>query len=145
MTNMSAIVSACVTECERQQVGLDRVGRLIQAYAYAIEQTKSLPKEHDLFYIAGLIEPANKGGYRATPVTFENGGSSAPPRLIPNTIKRLFEVLDWDVAPDVFTRSLLQIHPFSEGNGRTAFVIYNWLSRTLDNPLPLPDYFGDSK
>lgn len=40
---------------------------------------------------------------------------------------------------------LLDIHPWEDGNGRTTSLLYNWLRATLDQPVPLPFYYGEHK
>lgn len=67
---------ACVRECERQRVGLDRLAALLTGYAYAVENAARLPTEGDALHLVGIIEPTSLGRYRRTPVTFTNGGSA---------------------------------------------------------------------
>ena len=52
--------------------------------------------------------------------------------------------LDTPEAIGEWIRQFLVIHPFVDGNGRTALVLYNWLLGTLDDPQKYPDYFGES-
>jgi len=137
---LEAIALSCVVECERQHVGLDRLACLISGYSYAVDNAGRLPTEGDLLHLAGVIEPMNNGRYRSTPVTFASGGFAASAQSIPGATARMFGYLDEDTDPDEFTRSLLRIHPFTDGNGRVAFVIRNWLAGTLLEPSALPDY-----
>lgn len=156
---MHTIASRCVEECVRQRdVGVDGVGRLLVAYSYAMEHADRLPTEDDVVHLHDLVvgeyldvvldsrlgrpyAPA-KHRYRHTPATFENGGSAADSKDIPSAMARIFEHLDADVEAAEFVRALLVIHPWSDGNGRTAFILYNWLGHTLTTPQPLPDFFG---
>jgi fido (protein-threonine AMPylation protein) len=55
-------------------------------------------------------------------------------------MRRLFGALDAVGGPIEAVRSFLRIHPFTDGNGRVAFVLYNWLNHTLLAPAPLPDF-----
>lgn len=82
-------------------------------------------------------------GYRMTPVTFANGRAGTAAREVPDAMQRLFEALDDDTDPAEFVRAFLSIHPFTDGNGRTAFILFNWLSNTLDHPQALPDLNWD--
>lgn len=41
---------------------------------------------------------------------------------------------------DSYIKQLLQIHPWADGNGRTASILRNWMLGTLDDPSPLPYY-----
>ena len=40
-------------------------------------------------------------------------------------------------------KALLDIHPWADGNGRTASILRNWVYGKLDDPEPLPYYYGD--
>lgn len=137
--NISTLAAA---ECVRQHVGIDRVAFLLQAYEYALKTSseRALPTEADALLLAGMIEPTSHGRYRITPVTFAGGGSAAAPSVVPSATARLFAFLEAGIEPEEFTHSYLSIHPLSDGNGRTAFVLHNWVSGTLKNPMPLPDW-----
>jgi len=139
-TVIEEIASRCVSECVRQGVGVDATGRLLVAYDYALDHAAQLPAERDLHEIARLVEPAMRGTYRTTPVTFDEGGPATDWREVPDAMRRLFGALDAGTVPTELVRSFLRIHPFTDGNGRLAFVLYNWLSGTLQSPAPLPDF-----
>lgn len=143
MTDMRAIALACVSECERQQVSIERLGMLIKAYNFALGSAETLPTMGNAHVMAMTIEPCNTTGFRTVPVTFSDGGSAGHWREIPSALSRMYDNLDRDTDPDEFTKALLQLHPRLDGNGRVAFIIHNWLSGTLDNPHPLPDHFGE--
>lgn len=60
----------------------------------------------------------------------------------------------WDVRDDghitlniieMLIKQLLDIHPWADGNGRTASILRNWMLGTLDDPSPLPYYYGEWK
>ena len=140
------ISSACARECVRQQTDLAAVSRLIQAYCFALDgERDGLPTLFSIHAMAGLIEPTlTAKGYRTIPVVFEDGGASADPSTIGPGMIRIFENLDADTDPDEFVKAFLHIHPFVDGNGRIAFILYNWLRHTLCEPDPLPNYFGES-
>lgn len=44
---------------------------------------------------------------------------------------------------DTYCKQLLQIHPWADGNGRTVSIFRNWCLKTLEDPTPLPYYFGE--
>lgn len=138
--NLVGIARACAVECERQQVGVEGVVALLHAYQYALAQGGVPPDEFDMRELARVIEPSTRGRYRTTPVIFKEGGSAAPPGTVGEGIARLFERLDGEVAAEEFLRALLSIHPFTDGNGRVGFVLFNWLRGTLEDPVPLPEF-----
>ncbi len=63
--------------------------------------------------------------YRETPVVFANGNDGAPWIEIPRLMEQLCASdLFWtDIR--AFLIEFLKIHPFADGNGRTASVLYN--------------------
>jgi hypothetical protein len=66
-----------------------------------------------------------KQQYRETPVIFANGNEGADWRFIPRLMTQLCESdLLW-TDPEAFVIELLSIHPFEDGNGRTAAIILN--------------------
>ena len=132
--------SACVAECRRQQVGLDRLADLLEGYNYAVEHSDRLPNEGDLLHLAGVIEPSSLGRYRQTPVTFQCGGASVTPSMTSSATARMMAHYEEGDDPKEFVHNLLKIHPFTDGNGRVAFVVYNWVNHTLEDPVPLPEF-----
>lgn len=136
------IANACAIQCERQHLGLDRVACLINGYIYAcgMASDSRLPSTRDIHVMAGIIEPNTDGKYRAFPVVFDNGRKGTTPHLIPHAMKRMVAQFYKTIDADEWVRAFLSLHPFSDGNGRTAFVLYNWIRSTLENPAPLPDF-----
>ena len=111
----------------------------------------------DLNVYAYLIEPTNGGELRTTPVSFADLSTAIPaaniPRAIENWILRFnFNLGEGDKRPlatrdhmaqDVI-KEFLDIHPYSDGNGRLAFILYNWLLGFPDEPFPLPYFYGEA-
>ena len=93
-----------------------------------------------------ILLPDDMGDYRRVQVMFRNGTVAAhEPEEIPDAVSRLIShVHDPEMAmtPDEFCREFLVIHPFRDGNGRTAAILYNLLNDSLDKPVQLPDFFG---
>lgn len=142
--DLEAIASACAIECVRQHVGLDRVADLIDGYHFATMNADRLPTEQMMLAMAGILEPDNHGRYRTVPVTFAGGGTAVTAQLVPDATRALFERLDTDTPAAEFTKAFLDVHPLLDGNGRTAFVLFNWLNKSLAKPAALPDFFGSA-
>lgn len=144
--NLVKIATACAVECERQQVGLVELGYLIKAYTYV--QFNGLGNESIFQLVGRTVEPLKNqhGLYRITPVTFQNGGSSANASAIPRLMEQLVENIAItsynrnETEARYLTREFLWIHPFADGNGRISFLLLNYLLGTLDDPLALPDF-----
>ena len=144
------IRSAIAYECDRQHVGLDRREFLFAAYgeAWQLSHGSSAPTGEQALRLAGVLEPSNGGRVRSTPVTFRDGGSSASPSDVDRLYWTLFENLppvgasEEEVA--YWVREFLWVHPFSDGNGRAAWLLYNWLLGAWKEPLRLPYFFGEA-
>lgn len=130
-------------EVERQKAGASAVVGMARAVQliYSVddkELTFELLTEMNAHVTMGMA----KDGFRDTPVVFQNGGSSSSASEIPNALENLFSAIPTLEREDVnmWIRHYLWVHPFEDGNGRTASILRNWLLQTLDNPTPLPDY-----
>lgn len=145
------VVEYCVEEVERQghdtsQLnGIERIGWMLDAWSYALresEHTRPIAL-HDIERIGYLIERAkNAGGFRTCAVTV--GGKLTPPWFhVEAQLKNLVRCQK-DLDPLGFYRAFLEIHPFVDGNGRTAKVLLNWLNGTLlETPMfPPKDFWG---
>lgn len=95
-----------------------------------------------------VMNNPQRWGFRNTPVTFQNGGSSCSPSKIPEAMVRHLGMIHPDGGlilfhpedVDRWIKQFLWIHPYEDGNGRTASILRNWMMGTLDNPTDLPDY-----
>lgn len=150
--DLQRIAAACALECERQQVGVYQLGNLILAYDHAImcahqhlttegDSPKSTPPWlAALMLLAEMIEPAaNTLGFRNVSTTLPGGEPTVPRDQIEQRMTLLTESVD-RLTPHEYTLELLRIQPFVEGNGRLAFIVYNWLGGTLDEPRGLPPF-----
>lgn len=140
---MRFIAGMAAAETFRQgHTDMRSVGHLLGAYEYANEvQALGRPALSDVMNIAFNIDARNSR-YRDVAVSFANSRTGTHPRTITDAMNRLWDSIngiDRDNAP-AFVRAFLSIHPFIDGNGRTAWVLLNWLRGTLDHPIPLPDF-----
>lgn len=135
-----------ISECIRQQTGPQEVENLLMALEYAQAQRKLFvfPQLVDVKTIASIIEPFKAAKYRQTPVVFNQGEVPLKWEHIERQMQLLFNNIELILMPiDDFIKRLLVIHPWEDGNGRTASIVYNWFKDSLEDPMSLPYYFGE--
>lgn len=156
-----AVIRKAARECHKQKTGPLEVFYLTDTLAHAVRFTHEPITPALLDTFAEMIEPEkNRNGVRHTPVSFDNFGSSAShhdiPRLLDTWCGMVSEmIVDDNVLMDAITvkkliHEFLWIHPYKDGNGRLAFVLYNLLcgfakffiekEQTLMFVYPLPDF-----
>lgn len=143
--NLERVAALAARECIRQHVGIERLSTLLKGYEHAAKHIKTREGliergYEELTYLAGIVEPDNNGRFRNSPVTFRDGGTAARASEIERLLFSLYAHGDALTAEE-WTKQFLWIHPFVDGNGRTGWVLYNLLNGTLDDPLPLPEFF----
>jgi Fic family protein len=108
--------------------------------------------ESILLAIARTLEPDNKGQYRHLPVTFNGVVGGVSPQNIHSCIRAWIHYFNEEikysedlkeVVVDPVIKEFLAIHPFRDGNGRTAWLLRVWMLNQWDDPQPLPDYFKE--
>lgn len=84
--------------------------------------------------------------YRRSHVGFFGGGNAAPVGEVRHRMQRWWNLVE-EISPtedvelvDLQVKSLLQIHPWQDGNGRTASILRNFWLGKLEDPEPLPCY-----
>ena len=126
-----------VDEVERQGAGPEAVLHFLAAWDYAKGEFFPYNKDTLDLQIRFVNEVVRNGcnacpsgqAFRETPVVFANGNKGANWQELPRLMERLCESdLLW-TNPDAFAIEFLSIHPFEDGNGRTASIIMN--RRTL--------------
>lgn len=133
-------------EADRQGVGLAGLIRLLEAYQWSMEMSQLIrPSQISIdmvLILAKMIEPSNGGFIRSTPVTFGGGGSSCDPREVRDVLERLLSGLKRVdcMMVDGWIEHFLWIHPFTDGNGRVAWILRVWLLGHWSSPENLPDY-----
>ena len=139
--SLDSIAVGAARECARQGGGAQALIGLLKAHLYALRtSTSRLPRLSDLIEMGALVDP-DHGVVRLTPVTFASGRHAVDWSLVPSTLEVLFDRLDAEVEPAEFTKALLDVHPFRDGNGRVGWLVLNWLGGTLADPVPLPDFY----
>lgn len=119
---------------------------LLRAYDLArdVHARQSPVTEYTIKMLGGVIAPSNGGQWRRTPVTFANGGGAVAAGLVPGLMSGLITYGN-ALTPTEWVKEFLDIHPFTDGNGRTAWLLCNLLAGTLDVPDPLPDLYGEQE
>lgn len=160
------IIDYIYDECHRQHA--TNYGDFARAWNFAATDAAhpDTPENFGLFveFIAMWVDPdvntmwdIQKGNLRTSHVGFMHGGSAAPAGEVRERFDRWCE-LAFDMLPtirenpadtnvyytDQLIKQLLDIHPWADGNGRTASILRNWMLGTLDDPEPLPYYYGES-
>jgi len=124
--------------------GLKRVANMLDAWAWAMARStlRDHPSIADVMRLGMLIEPIdNAEGFRSCEVTV---GWRRCPRAedVPALLERLWRD-GQELTPLEFYKELLLIHPFVDGNGRTAKVVLAWRGGTLHQPFfPPADFWG---
>lgn len=147
-----------------------RVTWMMNAWSYALENSGHRPSIADIIKLGMHVEPqVNRDGYRQQHIWI--GGDRVDWEHIPSYVARLVNqdvsreprrrgphandyraVQQW---PELVEELMLDIktvddwylayeavHPFSDGNGRSGKVLYNWLLGTLEDPVLVEDHFG---
>lgn len=148
------VIEYCTEEVDRQNHdiykldGIERVGWMLNAWAYALEQAKEgyRPTVNDVISLGKIVEPKkNKKGIRKCGVyVHTKNGIKHFPKFdqIALLLETLFESVE-TLKPMDFYKELIEVHPFIDGNGRTGKVILNWINGTLLSPIfPPDDLFG---
>jgi hypothetical protein len=136
------------SESERQSATPDEVFGMKKAWEYIRDVT--FLTEFDLINMVFLINGSH--GYRRVPAVFNQGAPAIDAQSVPRAMAALVDaindLLGDGIHPDTaneLTKEFLLIHPFADGNGRVGSLLWNWLNNTLDNPEPMPYYFGENK
>lgn len=141
--DLQRVALIAARECERQQVDLFALARLLDAYNFVYlhwPPDEQIGMGH-ILQLGANIDPEKANHLRRTPVTFQNGGTSANHQDIYDLLKsRITDLNNQHIEIDEFIREFLWIHPFEDGNGRTAWVLMNWLYKSMDFPIPLKEY-----
>ena len=128
-------------EVARQGAPQSETVGFIKGWDYAEEVIRSGPgastsnrmenarfTEGDILEIHGHVDSGGRKEYRTTPVTFANGTEALSAELIPRAMENLMRAhKEGDLTPEEFVEEFLKIHPFEDGNGRTASILLNAL------------------
>lgn len=139
--NLRNIVYYCANETHRQHASAQEVAGMFDAWEMMLEVNEL--NHGVLWRLNGFIKGYAAIKYRVTPVTFSNGKSGIPHDQIENAMTHLLKNYGRELPTDGFVKEFLEIHPFQDGNGRVASLLYNWRNGTLLDPVPLPYFDWD--
>lgn len=137
------------SESDRQSATLQETIGMVNAWSYVRGFKTGVPNLETICHISMLI--TGNSVYRVVPAVFNQGSPAIEASLIPRAMEnwhRFVAVwiavknLDSDDLDNAMTE-FLNIHPFADGNGRVASLLYNHFKGTILDPVPLPYYFGD--
>lgn len=131
---MSALTTIC-KEVDNQQAGPMAVVDLCKAlsYGHSIVDPDEYELTVEMVKEIGFLVDKRNNGFRLTPVTFANGSQAASSHDIKRLMSKWVDNYNNEAQQETLDRSrlikeFLWIHPFKDGNGRTAFVLHNMLS-----------------
>lgn len=143
----SNVICWCAEEVHRQKAGPRDVAYMFDAWKRASNESPDdvlSPNRLEVFIQmlnAKVLGGSGLANYRTTEVYFADLSLALPPRQVPMVMNNLCFVGVENLEPGDFVFEFLKIHPFPDGNGRTAALLLNWLSGSLDNPIVLHDFF----
>lgn len=153
--DVTEIVDWCAGEVERQQATPLHVAGMFRAweYAQALDADRrpviGFTLDEDILLrfesLVMLRDGRRTRPWRVTPAAFANGNLALAYQHIERQMGLWMvewnrQVLSKNMA-DQLTKQFLMIHPFEDGNGRIAAILWNWRLGTLSHPKPLPEFF----
>lgn len=135
-----------IGEVSRQD---DLSGEALIGFAHALDyaqrmghQIPPLIDEETVRTIAEFVKPEdNADGYRKVPVGFRDLSIAVKWSHIPAAVRHLLNSYnDGRVNADELYQEFLTIHPFKDGNGRVASLLWNLANGTIFAPERPPEY-----
>lgn len=139
------------SEVERQHS--TNIAGMSRAYVYLTtnpETDISTIAQRVAFYVEDQEYHHAWGVYsnlRTSHVGFVGSPNGAAPTVeVRERFVRLMDQFDPNFSPEeveVWIKTLLDIHPWTDGNGRTASLLRNLMLGKMQDPEPLPYYYGN--
>lgn len=134
-------------ESDRQSATPEETINMVDAWCYA-NHSKEFPALQAISNMSWLI--TRRTGYRFGPAVFNQGRDAIAPHLIERTMETWHKSISSQSKEnlarlaDDYIKDFLDIHPFVDGNGRVASLLWNHAKNTLLDPEPLPYFYGDN-
>ena len=137
MTDADLIAEQCINQQATTPLEVAQFGVAYMEGRIAVEHFNAMPSEALFQHLHSTLAPEH-AGYRDMPVLMR-GKIGVAAEHIPRLMKQLMGV--WhELEPDMVHHELLRIHPFTDGNGRIAHIIWA-MARTLADggwPMRMP-------
>ena len=131
-----------VHETERQSGTMREALGMLRAYDMVYLRDG---RKIDESFIKRLsAEITGNADYRRVPAVFNQGMPAVSSRVIPRLMPSL--MLEFNEGPhetETLIKEFLDIHPFADGNGRVASLLFNWHRGSIGDPIPLPYFYGE--
>lgn len=137
-------------ESERQSATPTETIGMLKAHALFLKRyNQDATVSHNLFLDAiGKINGIFL--YRTVAVTFRTVVNEPPSHtrvsyLMDNLVQNINDCNAQQRlnGADMFTKEFLDIHPFTDGNGRVGSLLWNFLRGTLEDPDTMPYFYGE--
>jgi Fic family protein len=143
------VIVWCTKEVKRQHEPMEPYYRyMLNAWrhGWVLADSPEPITEHDIHVLAGMVKGIVENDrfyarYRVTPVSFSSLSLGLDADQIPRQMRLLIQYQD-DMDANEFAKRFLDIHPFEDGNGRVASVLWNIKSGTIKRPKLMPDFYG---
>lgn len=136
-TEATSVREYCREEIRRQGRGDAEVSGMFTAWMVAIQSDqRGMPLTSNMVKVWGqLIEPGtNDGDFRRVFVQVGNYLPPAPGQELHDQLSQFFAYASL-MEPAEAYRAFQAIRPFVDGNGRVGKIVFNYLNRTLLQPV----------